>query len=301
MKGILLAGGSGSRLYPITSIASKHLMSVYDKPMIYYPLSALMMAGIREIMLISTPHDIPLYQRILGDGSHLGISIQYQIQEQPKGIAQAFLLAESFIQNDSVCLILGDNIFYGHGFSEMVNHHADLKEGAVIFGYWVKDPERYGVVEFDTQHNVIGIEEKPKHPKSNYAVPGLYFYDHHVVEIAKKLQPSARGELEITDVNNAYLERGHLRVELMGRGIAWLDTGTPSSLLDAANFVATIERRQGLKIACLEEIAYRMGYITIDELEKLVSQMQKSEYKQYVQWLWQEEMNIKVKEKRFMN
>jgi glucose-1-phosphate thymidylyltransferase len=290
MKGILLVGGAGSRLYPITTVASKQLMSIYDKPMFYYPLSTLMMAGIKEIMLISTPHDIPIYQRLMGDGSHLGLKIEYKVQERPEGIAQAFLLADEFIGNDSVCLILGDNVFYGHGLSELVEGAANLEKGALIFGYWVKDPERYGVVEFDDKQNVIGIEEKPKMPKSNYAVPGLYFYDNQVVQIAKNLKPSARGELEITDVNMEYLKKRQLGVELMGRGYAWLDTGTPASLLDAANYVATIERRQGLKISCLEEVAYRMGYINIDELGTLIEKMPNSDYRLYLEDLWRDEV-----------
>ncbi|ATY83849.1 glucose-1-phosphate thymidylyltransferase [Kyrpidia spormannii] len=290
MKGILLAGGSGTRLHPMTSVASKHLMPVYDKPMIYYPLSTLLLAGIRDIVLISTPRDLPLYQRVLGDGSRLGIRLSYMEQERPAGIAQAFLIAESFIGNDSVCLILGDNIFYGHGLGEMVRRHTLLEHGAVIFGYWVKDPERYGVVEFDEDQRVVGLEEKPSQPKSNYAVSGLYFYDHEVVQIAKALKPSARGELEITDVNREYLRRGQLRVEIMGRGIAWLDTGTPPSLLDAANFVATVERRQGLKIACLEEIAYRVGYISLDDLEALIRDMPDTDYRGYLEYLWYTEV-----------
>lgn len=285
MKGILLAGGTGTRLYPLTSIASKHLMSVYDKPMIYYPLSTLMLAGIREIVLISTAHDIPLYQRLLGDGSQIGLSIEYIVQERPEGIAQAFILSESFIGTDSVCLILGDNVFYGHGLPELVRKSSKLDQGAVIYGYWVKDPERYGVVEFDESHKVIGIEEKPKAPKSNYAVPGLYFYDNNVINIAKSLVPSSRGELEITDVNMRYLSLNKLKVEPMGRGIAWLDTGTPASLIDAANFVAAIERRQGLKIACIEEIAFRMGFITIKQLRSVVDSMPKSEYRIYLEQL----------------
>lgn len=283
MKGILLAGGTGTRLYPLTSVASKHLMSVYDKPMIYYPLSTLMLAGIREIVIISTAHDIPLYQRLLGDGSQIGLSIEYIVQERPEGIAQAFILSETFIGTDSVCLILGDNVFYGHGLPDLVRKSSKLDQGAIIYGYWVKDPERYGVVEFDENHNVIGIEEKPKSPKSNFAVPGLYFYDNNVIKIAKSLEPSPRGELEITDVNIHYLSHNQLKVEPMGRGIAWLDTGTPASLIDAANFVATIERRQGLKIACIEEIAFRMGYITLEQLREAIDKMPKSEYRLYLE------------------
>ncbi|ENQ3079526.1 glucose-1-phosphate thymidylyltransferase RfbA [Bacillus sp. WLY-B-L8] len=293
MKGILLAGGNGTRLYPLTNVASKHLMCVYDKPMIYYPLSTLMLAGIRDIMLISTPHDIELYKKLLGDGSHLGISITYQIQEKPAGIAQAFLLAEEFIGNDNVCLILGDNIFYGDGFSTTLKNCSQIDEGAIIFGYRVNDPERYGVVEFDENFMVKGLEEKPVKPKSNYAVPGIYFYDNHVIEIAKKLQPSARGELEITDINIEYLKQNKLKVDIIGRGSAWLDTGTPLSLLAASNYVGTIEQRQGYKIACIEEIAYRMGYISLSELEKSIDNMPNSTYQLYIKQLIQNEI-IKV-------
>ncbi|AJH75300.1 glucose-1-phosphate thymidylyltransferase [Bacillus cereus ATCC 4342] len=290
MKGILLAGGNGTRLYPLTNVASKHLMCVYDKPMIYYPLSTLMLAGIQEIMLISTPHDIELYKKLLGDGSHLGISIIYQVQEKPAGIAQAFLLAEEFIGEDNVCLILGDNIFYGDGFSTIVKQCAQVDEGAIVFGYRVNDPERYGVVEFDENFMVKSLEEKPVAPKSNYAVPGIYFYDNNVIEIAKNLKPSARGELEITDVNIEYLKQNELKVNIIGRGSAWLDTGTPQSLLAASNYVGTIEQRQGYKIACIEEIAYRMGYITLSELENSIQCMPNSTYQLYVKQLIQSEL-----------
>lgn len=290
MKGILLAGGNGTRLYPLTNVASKHLMCVYDKPMIYYPLSTLMLAGIQEIMLISTPHDIELYKKLLGDGSHLGISIIYQVQEKPAGIAQAFLLAEEFIGEDNVCLILGDNIFYGDGFSTIVKQCAQVDEGAIVFGYRVNDPERYGVVEFDENFMVKSLEEKPVAPKSNYAVPGIYFYDNNVIEIAKNLKPSARGELEITDVNIEYLKQNELKVNIIGRGSAWLDTGTPQSLLAASNYVGTIEQRQGFKIACIEEIAYRMGYITLSELENSIQCMPNSTYQLYVKQLIQSEL-----------
>ncbi|RUT29635.1 glucose-1-phosphate thymidylyltransferase [Paenibacillus zeisoli] len=282
MKGILLAGGQGSRLYPITSSASKHLACVYDKPMIYYPLSTLMLSGIREVVLISTPHDIPMFQRLLGDGSRLGIQIHYEEQEKPEGVAQAFLIAEPYIRGESVCLILGDNIFYGNGLDTQLHGKHSMGEGGLVFGYWVNDPERYGVIEFDEDKRIVGIEEKPSEPKSNYAVPGLYFYSSSVLDIAKTLVPSARGELEITDINKHYLQQQTLQVELLGRGIAWLDTGTPQSLLEASSFVAAIEKRQGLKIACLEEIAYRMGYITLSQLESNIQRMPKSEYKEYL-------------------
>ncbi|MEW9701694.1 glucose-1-phosphate thymidylyltransferase RfbA [Paenibacillus sp. SI8] len=286
MKGILLAGGQGSRLYPITSSASKHLACIYDKPMIYYPLSTLMLSGIREVVLISTPHDLPLFQRLLGDGSHLGIKIHFEIQVKPEGIAQSFLIAEPYIKGDSVCLILGDNIFYGNGFESQLRNMHERREGAHVLGYWVNDPERYGVIEFDENKRIIGIEEKPDRPKSNYVIPGLYVYDNNVLDIAKNLLPSERGELEITDINKVYLEQKLLQVELIGRGIAWLDTGTPESLLEASSFVAAIEKRQGLKIACLEEIAYRMGYISLSQLEANIQRMPKSEYKQYLQKLF---------------
>ena len=282
MKSIILAGGSGTRLYPITKSISKQLLPVYDKPMIYYPLSTIMLAGIREILIISNPEYIGLYKRLLNNGSHLGLKIEYQIQEKPKGIAEAFIVGEEFIGNDNVCLILGDNIFHGQGFSQMLKRAASLKEGAVIFGYYVKDPKRYGVVEFDENNNVVSIEEKPEKPKSHYAVPGLYFYDNNVVEIAKNLTPSARGELEITDVNKEYLKRGKLKVELFGRGFAWLDTGTYDSLLEASNYVETIQKRQGFYISCIEEIAYRNGWISKEQLITLAKEMEKVEYGKYL-------------------
>lgn len=285
MKGIILAGGAGTRLFPCTISTSKQLLPIYDKPMIYYPLSTLMLAGIRDILIISTPVDTPKFEAILGDGSWIGINLSYRVQEKPGGIAEAFLVGESFIGGDRVCLILGDNIFYGHGITEVLRRARTLKKGALIFGYWVKEPERYGVIEFDTCGAPLGIEEKPQKPKSNYAVPGIYFYDNQVVEITRNLKPSARGELEITDVNRVYLERKQLRIELLGRGIAWLDTGTPDSLLEAANFVATIERRQGMKIACIEEVAYRMGNISREQLRELINNLPKSDYKDYLEEL----------------
>ncbi|MEE8431272.1 MAG: glucose-1-phosphate thymidylyltransferase RfbA [Candidatus Desulfatibia sp.] len=291
MKGIILVGGSGSRLYPITRVVSKQLLPVYDKPMVYYPLSVLMLAGIREILFISTPEDSRLFQKLLGDGSQLGLSFSFETQPKPEGIAQAFIIGKAFIGNDPVCLILGDNIFYGHNFTRILKNAVQLQQGGLIFGYLVKDPQRYGVVEFDVDGNVLGIEEKPKKPKSNYAVPGLYLYDNDVVNIAANLKPSARGELEITDVNMAYLERGQLRVELLGRGFAWLDTGTQEALQQAASFVEAIQQRQGLKISCIEEIAYSLGYIDKEQLAKLAAPMIQNEYGQYLMDLIAEDEN----------
>ena len=286
MKGIILAGGAGTRLYPCTVSTSKQLLPVYDKPMIYYPLSTLMLAGIRDILIISTPEDTPKYEAVLGNGKKLGMNLGYKVQETPGGIAQAFLVGEDFIGRENVCLILGDNLFYGHGLVKILQNAAGLSQGAVIFGYWVKDPQRYGVVEFDQNGAALSIEEKPKAPKSNYAVPGLYFYDNQVVDIAKNIKPSARGELEITDVNNEYLSRGQLTVEALGRGTAWLDTGTPDSLLDASSFIAAIEKRQGLKIACIEEVAYRMGYINHEELQQVIESIPVSVYKDYLKTIF---------------
>jgi glucose-1-phosphate thymidylyltransferase len=282
MKGIILAGGAGTRLSPLTKPISKQLIPIYDKPMIYYPLSTLMLAGIRDILIISTPQDLPKFIGLFGDGKEIGLNFSYKEQSKPEGIAQAFIIGEEFIGNDSVCLILGDNLFYGHSLSKTLQNMAQLTEGAFVFGYWVTDPQRYGIVEFNEKMEVIGIEEKPKMPKSNYAVPGLYLYDNAVVEIAKNLKPSARGELEITDVNLEYLKRGKLKVELLGRGYAWLDTGTPDSLLDASNYIATIERRQGLKIGCIEEVSYRMGFIDATELEKIIKALPKNDYRNYL-------------------
>jgi glucose-1-phosphate thymidylyltransferase len=282
MKGIILAGGSGTRLYPITKSISKQIIPVYDKPMIYYPLSVLMLAGIQEILIISTPKDIHLYQDLLGGGEHLGLKLHYAIQPSPDGLAQAFIIGESFIENDKVCLVLGDNIFYGHGLGEVLLQTAHLEEGAVVFGYFVHDPERYGVVEFDLEGKALSLEEKPLAPKSNYAVTGLYFYGNDVVAKAKSLKPSTRGELEITDLNRIYLHEDRLTVKLLGRGIAWLDTGTHESLLQASNFIYTIEQRQGLKVSCLEEIAYKRGFIDKAQLSKLANELKSSQYGQYL-------------------
>ena len=282
MKGIVLAGGSGTRLYPITKAVSKQLLPLYDKPMIYYPISVLMLAGIKEILIISTPRDLPMYKNLLGDGSSLGIEFTYEVQKNPNGLAEAFIVGEEFIGDDSVALILGDNIFHGHRFTEILKRTTNVEDGAVIFGYYTNNPEDFGVVEFDDEWNVLSIEEKPENPKSNYIVPGLYFYDNNVIEIAKNVEPSARGELEITSVNEEYLKRGKLKVELLGRGMAWLDTGTHGGLLEASNFIETIQKRQGLYIACLEEIAFLKGYITKEQLLKTAEELKKTDYGHYL-------------------
>ena len=282
LKGIILAGGAGTRLYPLTKAMSKQMMPVYDKPMIYYPLSTLMLAGIRDVLIISTPRDLPMFEALFKDGSDLGMNFSYKVQETPRGLADAFLVGEEFIGNDRVALVLGDNIFYGQSFSRVLKEAADREKGATIFGYYVKDPREYGVVEFDESGKAISIEEKPEKPKSNYAVPGLYFYDNDVVDIAKNVKPSARGEIEITSVNNAYLERGDLYVETLGRGFAWLDTGSHDMLLDAADFVAAFQKRQGLYISCIEEIAYKRGFIDKEQLLKLAKEQEKTAYGQYL-------------------
>ena len=293
MKGIILAGGSGSRLNPLTKVTSKQLIPVYDKPMIYYPLSTLMLAGIKDILIISTPHDLPKFIDLFGKGKEMGLNLSYKEQPKPEGIAQAFIIGEEFIGEDAVCLILGDNIFYGHNLSATLQKMANLKSGGCVFGYWVSNPQRYGVVEFNDNREVLSIEEKPKIPKSNYAVPGLYFYDNEVIDIARSLKPSARGELEITDVNLTYLKKGNLKVEILGRGYAWLDTGTPDSLIDASNYIATIERRQGLKIGCIEEVAFRMSYIDKNQFEGIIERLPANDYRKYLEMILKEEQKIK--------
>ena len=282
MKGIILAGGKGTRLYPMTKAVSKQLLPIYDKPLIYYPLSTLLLAGIRDILIISTPEDTPVYEKLLGDGKRMGISLTYKVQDKPRGLADAFIIGEEFIGDDSVCLVLGDNVFYSRGFTKILTNAMQNNKGATIFGYPVKDPRAFGVVEFDDGYNVVSIEEKPQNPKSNYAVPGLYFYDNRVIEIAKKVKPSARGEIEITAVNNAYLELGELKVQLFDRGVAWLDTGSPSGMLQASQFVQTVQSVQGLYVSCIEEIAWRRGFITDDELKSIGEELKMTEYGEYL-------------------
>lgn len=282
MKGIILAGGKGTRLYPMTKAVSKQLLPIYDKPLIYYPLSTLLLAGIKDILIISTPDDTPVYEKLLGDGKRIGVNISYKVQDAPRGLADAFILGEEFIGDDSVCLVLGDNVFYGRNFTKILTHAIDNNKGATIFGYPVSDPRAFGVVEFDKDHNVVSIEEKPEKPKSKYAVPGLYFYDNRVVEIAKNVKPSPRGEIEITAVNNAYLEKGELRVNLFGRGMAWLDTGSPSGMLQASQFVQTVQTVQGMYISCIEEIAWRRGFITTEQLRAIGEELKMTDYGQYI-------------------
>jgi len=298
MKGIILAGGAGSRLYPLTHVVSKQLLPVYDKPLIYYPLSTLMLSGIREVLVISTPSDLPRFEQLLGDGSRWGLSLEYAVQPNPEGLAQAFIIGREFVGTSPVALILGDNIFYGHGFGSTLREAASREEGATVFGYYVRDPERYGVVEFEGDGRVVGFEEKPERPRSHYAVTGLYFYDNQVLDIAANLEPSARGELEITDVNIEYLRRGQISVELLGRGMAWLDTGTHESLQQATNFIETIEQRQGLKVSCPEEISYRMGYIDADDLSRLAEPMKKSTYGRYLLEIARDEEPVDGRRKR---